>query len=136
MSHQPPYTEFHPRWYRTRTSTYWWLGSWSYFGFILRELSSAFIGWFILFTLLQISAINQGSDAYRDFVAWSRHPVVLGLNVVTLFFVLFHAATWLNLAPKAMVVRMGGQRVPPWVIIASNYAAWAAISAILAWLIL
>ena len=30
--------------------------------------------------------------------------MVIALNVVTFFFVAFHAVTWFNLAPKAMVV--------------------------------
>ena len=37
----------------------------------------------------------------------------LALNVVALAFVLLHAITWFNLAPQAIVVRMGGRRVPP-----------------------
>ena len=36
----PAYTEFHPRWYRPKITTYWWLGRWPYVKFILRELSS------------------------------------------------------------------------------------------------
>ena len=39
MSQAPAYTEYHPRWYRRRVSTYWWMGRWSYLVFILRELS-------------------------------------------------------------------------------------------------
>jgi len=35
-----PSTEFHPRWYRAPVSTYWWMGSWRYSLFILRELTS------------------------------------------------------------------------------------------------
>jgi fumarate reductase subunit C len=134
MNHR--HTEYHPRWYRTRVSTYWWMGSWHYLAFILRELSSAFVGWTIVFMLMHIHAISQGETAYREFVVWCRHPVVLVLNVVALFFVVFHAATWFNLAPKAMVVKMGGQRVPPVAIIAGNYAMWAAVSALVAWLVL
>jgi fumarate reductase subunit C len=33
------------------------------------------------------------------------------MNVVTLAFLLFHAITWFNLAPQAMVVRIRGR--PP-----------------------
>ena len=34
MSEQSAYTEHHPRWYRPRTSTYWWLEKRAYFLFI------------------------------------------------------------------------------------------------------
>ncbi|PYO57020.1 MAG: fumarate reductase subunit C, partial [Candidatus Rokuibacteriota bacterium] len=40
--------------------------------------------------------------------------------------------TWFNLTPKAMVVRLGGKRVPDWVILGSNYAAWLVLSALVA----
>jgi fumarate reductase subunit C len=136
MNDQPAYTEYHPRWYRTRMSTCWWIGRRTYLAFILRELSSLFIAWFIVFTLLLVHAVGQGEEAYRDFLAWARGPVVLGLNLVALFFVVFHAVTWFNLAPQAMVVRLGGRRVPETWIAASNYAAWAVVSALAAWLIL
>jgi fumarate reductase subunit C len=136
MSETPIYTEHHPRWYRTRPSTYWWLKRGPYLVFILRELSSLFVAWAVVFTLLQVRALRQGPDAYQAFREWSRAPVVVALNVVSLFFVAFHAVTWLNLAPKAMVVRLRGQRVPGHWLLAGNYAAWALVSAILAWLIL
>ena len=136
MTDQPLYTEYHPRWYRTHMSTVWWLGRWTYVAFILRELSSVFVAWIVLFTLFLIHAVSRGEGAYQEFLAWSRGPVVLALNVVALFFVCFHAITWFNLAPQAMVVRLRGQRVPGTWIAASNYVAWAVASALVAWLIL
>ena len=42
------YTEYHPRWLRQHVSTYWWLGKWSYFAFILREISSLFVAWAVV----------------------------------------------------------------------------------------
>ena len=117
-------------------STYWWLKRWSYVAFIVREVSSVFVAWFIVFTLLLVHAVSQGEESYQRFLVWSRNPVVLGLNVVTLFFVVFHAVTWFNLAPQAMVVRLRGQRVPATWIAVSNYLAWALVSALAAWLIL
>jgi fumarate reductase subunit C len=135
MSEPPVYSEFHPRWYRTRVSTYWWLKRASYLVFILREVSSVFIVWFVVFTLVQIRAVSQGPDSYQQFLSWCRHPVILGLNVVSLCFVAIHSITWFNLAPKAMVVRWRGQRVPAKWIVASNYALWALVSALVVWMI-
>jgi fumarate reductase subunit C len=136
MKDQPTYTEYHPRWYRHRISTYWWLERWSYVAFIMRELSSVFIAWFIVYLLLLIHAVSRGAGAYWRFLDWSRGPVVLGLNIVSLVFVVFHAITWFNLAPQAMVVRMGGRPVPGSWIAASNYVAWVLVSALVAGLVL
>jgi fumarate reductase subunit C len=61
---------------------------------------------------------------------------VVLVNVVALIFVLFHAITWFNLAPRAMVVRLRGKRVPSAWIAGSNYLAWAAVSALVAWRVL
>lgn len=130
------YTEFRPRWYRARVSTWWWMGRWSYLKFILREISSVFIAWFVAELLLALSALSSGPGDYGDFQDFLRNPVVVATNVVSLFFVVFHAVTWLNLTPKAMAVRVGGKRVPDLWIAGPNYLAWAAVSAIVAWVLL
>ena len=58
------------------------------------------------------------------------------LNIVALAFVLLHAITWFNLAPKAMVIRMRGRRLPPRSVAAAHFAAWAVASAVVAWIVL
>ena len=129
------YTEFRPRWYRARVSTWWWLGRWSYLKFILREISSVFVAWFVVELLLDLSALANGPLEYSDFQDFLRNPAIVALNVVSLFFVTFHAITWFNLAPKAMAVRFRGKRVPDLWIAAPNFIAWVAVSAIVAWLL-
>jgi fumarate reductase subunit C len=135
MIQSTPYSPHHPRWYRRRTSTYWWASKASYFAFILRELSSVFVAWFVLYLLLLVRALRLGDAAYQRFLAQSAHPAIVCLNVVTFGFVVFHAITWFNLAPQAMVVKAAGRRVPGVVIAASNYAAWGLVSALLVWLL-
>ena len=129
-------SEYHPRWYRPRVSTYWWLKRRSDLKFILRELSSVFVAWFVIMLMLQIRALTQGPEAYQEFQEWLQTPMLIALNGITFFFVLFHAITWFNLAPKAMVVRLRGRRVPDLVITGSNYLAWFIASAGVAWLLL
>jgi fumarate reductase subunit C len=136
MNGDPIYTPYHPRWLRPRISTYWWLGRWSYFAFILRELSSIFVAWFVLYLLFLLRAVGQGADAYGQFLDWSRTPLILLLNVITVLFIVFHAITWFNLAPKAMVVHMAGRPVPGLVIAASNYVGCILTSAVVFWLLL
>lgn len=135
MSDVPRYTSFHPRWLRTRVSTYWWLERRSYLAFILRELSSVFVAWFVIYLLLLVRAVARGSDGYQTFLEWSGHPLVLALNVVALVFVVFHAITWFNLAPQALAVRVRGKRVPGLLIAVSNYVVWAVASALVIWLL-
>lgn len=136
MNDTPHYAEHRFRWYRERVSTYWWLWHWKYMKFVLREISSVFVAFFVVITLLQIRALARGPEAYAQFQALLKSPLLLALNVVSFFFVLFHAVTWFNLAPTALVVRLRGKRVPGFAIAASNYAAWLVASAVVAWFIL
>jgi fumarate reductase subunit C len=118
--------------YRQPVSAFWWLRQWSYLLFVLRELSSVFVAWFVVYLLLLVTAVGEGARAYEDFLAWSGHGWVLVLNLVATAFVLLHAVTWFALAPRAMVV----PRVPPWVVLVAHYAAWAVLSAGVAWVVL
>ena len=129
-------TEYLPKSYHTRVSTYWWLERWVYFKFIFREASSVFVAWTVVVTLLQIRALARGPAAYAEFQNWLRSPLLLALNAVSLVFVIFHAVTWFNLAPKAMVIRLRGKRLPNLAITAPNYVAWVVISAAVAWILL
>ncbi len=129
-------TEYLPKSYHPRVSTYWWLTRWVYSKFILREASSVFVAWTVILTLLQIRALAAGPARYAEFQDWLRSPLLLALNAVSLFFVVFHAVTWFNLAPKAMVVRVGGRRLPNLAISAPNFAAWAVLSAAVAWILM
>lgn len=130
------YTEFHPRWYRPHVSVYWWLGQRQYFKFILRELSSVFVAIFVVETLLQLRALKGGPETYAEFRRCLQSPIVIVLNLVALLFVVFHAITWFNLAPSAMPVRLGGKRVPAFLVAAPSYVMWGAISVFVAWLVL
>jgi fumarate reductase subunit C len=129
-------TEYLPRSYRARVSTYWWLARWPYLKFILREGSSVFVAWVVVVTLVGIGALRHGPARYSEFEEWLRTPLVVALNAVSFVFVVFHAVTWFNLAPKAMAVRVRGKRLPAFALAAPNYAAWIAISFLVAWILL
>ena len=132
----PLYTEYHPRWYRPRVSVYWWLGQWQYLKFILRELSSVFVGFAVVMTILQLRALRGGPEAYARLQHQLRSPMAVVVSIVSVFFVLFHTFTWFNLTPRAMSVRMRGQRIPEWLIAAPNYAVWMVVSSAVTWLVL
>ena len=129
-------TEYLPKSYRPVVSTYWWLAKWPYLKFMLRELTCVFVAWFVILTLLQVSALSRGAADYAQFQDWLKNPFVILLNAVSFLFVVFHAVTWFNLAPQAMQVRLRGRRVPGVVIAGSNYLAWALVTAFMAWTIL
>ena len=136
MKEAPAHTPYHPRWYRSRVSTYWWLGKWAHLKFILREISSVFVAFFVVLLLLQIWALERGPRAYAEFQRWLESPLLVALSLLSFFFVVFHAITWFSLAPRAMVVRLRGTRLPDAVIAGSNYLAWLIVSLIIGWALL
>jgi len=129
-------TEFHPRWYRKRVSTYWWLAGWPYMRFILREMTSIFVAWTVALTLLLVRALADGPHALAELQDWLRTPALVAVNGVSLLFVLYHTITWFNLAPSAMAVRVRGKRVPDAFIAAPNYVGWLGVSAVVVWFLL
>ncbi|OLT01876.1 fumarate reductase [Pseudonocardia sp. CNS-004] len=113
----------------------WWTRRRSYVVFVLRELSSVAVAWFVVHFLLLVTAVHRGPGAYQEFLDWSARPLILVVNLVALAFVVLHAVTWFNLAPKALVVRVQGQQVPPRMIAAGHFGAWFVVSAIVAWVL-
>lgn len=124
----------HPRLYKPRTPIFWWTSKWSNVKFITRELTSVFVAGYAVVLLFQVRALFRGPEVYTDYLELLRTPVSIALHAIGLLFVLFHSVTWFNLAPKAMVVRLGKKTVPGILIAASNYGAWLVVSAVIAWI--
>lgn len=129
MSAQHHYTPYHPKWYRQPVSVWWWLERWTFTKFVLRELTSVSVGYFAVVLLLELRALRRGPEAYADFLGLMKSPLFGVLNGIALLFILYHTLTWFHLTPKALVVRLGGMRLPDSLIIALNYLAWIALSA-------
>jgi fumarate reductase subunit C len=121
--------------YRPRVSTWWWTRKRSYFVFVMRELSSIFVAWLVVYLLMFLYAVGRGATAYEDFLDWASTPWVVALNVVALLFLALHVVTWFILTPQAMLVKLGSRPVPAALVIASQYAALLVVSAIVFWLV-
>jgi fumarate reductase subunit C len=133
MTTESGYTLYHPKWYRHPVSVWWWLSSWRYMKFVLRELTSVPVAIFSLLTLWQVRSLANGPEAYARFETWMSSPLAVSLNVLIFVAVLFHTQTWFLAAPKAMEVRLSGNRLPDILIVVSNYIGWGVVSAVVAW---
>lgn len=111
---------------------FWWVGKRAYAKFISRELTSVFVAYGAVLLLVQAWAVAEGPDAYARVTAWLERPPVIVLHVVVLAALLFHTVTWLNLAPQALALRVGGWRVPRRVVLAAHYMAWLAATVAIA----
>ncbi len=122
-----------PRWHREPMPIFWWLGRAAYVRFILRELTSLFVAYAAVVLVLQVRALGAGEGETARFQAWLGAPGTVAFHGFVLLALLFHSATWFGLAPRALVLRVRGRRVPEAAVLAGHYFAWAAASALLAW---
>ena len=123
------------RTYRRPVSTWWWVRKRSYFVFVMRELSSIFIAWFVAYLLVLVYAVGRGDAAYQGFLDWAGSPWVVALNVVAFVFIALHTVTWFSLTPQAMAPRVGNRPVPASAVIASLYVGLAVVSVSVFWLV-
>lgn len=126
---------YHARWHRRPMSVWWWLESWRYTRFVLRELTSVCVAWTSLVLVGLVWALGAGPTALAWWLAWLASPWILALHVVVLAGLVYHSVTWCSLAPSAMVVRVGGRRVPAPLIVGANLGAWAVASVVIVWLV-
>lgn len=129
----PHYRLYHPKWHRRRMPIFWWLESGAYVKFIARELTSVPVVYGALLVLAEVWALGRGEESFRRFNELLVSPPMLVVNALAFAAILFHALTWLHLAPKAMVVELRGRRVPNAQLLAGQYLGWIAATATIAW---
>jgi len=127
------YRRHHPKWHRARMPIFWWLRQPAYARFIARELTSVAVAYAVLLLLVEVYVLGRGPEAFARFSAWIQSPIAMVLHGLLLVALLFHAVTWINLAPRALVLRLAGRRLPDGFVLLAHYAAWIAVSAVIAW---
>jgi fumarate reductase subunit C len=120
--------------YRPPRDNLWFARTRNYTIFVLRELTSVFVAWSMVFLLMLVAAVLDGRTA--EFAALASRPWMIAINVVALAATAFHSVTFLNLAPKATVVRLDGYRLPAWMIQGGNHSLWLVVSAVIAFFVL
>ena len=131
----PKYELYRPKSYRKRFPIFWWLERFSYVKFITRELTSLAVGYAAILLITQVWFLSQGEQDYERFLSFLRSPAVLVFHGLVVLALLFHSVTWLNLAPRALVLHVGGKRLPDAAVLAGHYAAWLGATALLVWLV-
>jgi fumarate reductase subunit C len=121
--------------YQRRIGVFWWVHKRTYFMFVMRELSSLFVAWFVVYLLMFVAAVGGGQQTYEKFLDRASSPLMLAVNAVALAFIVLHTVTWFALTPLALVLRLGGRRVPGAATIAAQYAGLAVVSAFIYWLV-
>jgi fumarate reductase subunit C len=104
--------------------------------FMMREATAIFIGAFLLVFLVFLANLAKGPEAYQAFVQRLSSPLWIVFHVIVLAMAMYHSITWFNLTPKAVVLRMGEEKVSPALLIGPNYAGWLGISLLILWIVL
>ncbi len=129
----PKYELYRPKSYRKRYPIFWWLEKPAYSKFITRELTSLAVGYAVVLLMLQVWVLSKGQATFERFLDFLESTPVLIFHGVVLVFLLFHSVTWFNLAPKALVLRLGRRRIPDAIVLAGHYAAWSVATALTIW---
>ncbi len=122
--------------YKKKIPILWWTQRASHLRFIGRELTSLAVAYVAILILLMIRAASQGEEAYFEFMVLLKSPMMMFFSVFTLGGLFFHSITWFNLAPKALVIKIGKTRIPGLMIALANYIGWVIISVVIVWLFL
>ena len=130
------YSEYHPKWYRRRIPIFWWIRRFAYTKFIAREMTSLGVAYAALLLLAFTWALARGPIAFGSLMELLQWRPLVFFHVFILVVLLFHTVTWLNLAPKALVMRLGRRRVPDAMVLLGHYLAWLVASAGVVWLLL
>jgi fumarate reductase subunit C len=99
-------------------------------------MTSVFIAAFLVLYLVQLFELSRGAQAYAAFLERLRSPGWVLFHVVALLAALYHSITWFNLTPKAIVIRLGEERVSPVLIAGINYLIWLVLSGGVVWIVL
>ena len=120
--------------YVAPTPRFWWIRTAPFRRFVVRELTSVFVGLFSVVLLLFLLALSRGEQAYQGFLDWLDRPGVVALHVITLAAVLYHTVTSIQLASQIQEVRLGGRTVPRQLLMAAMTGGLIVASAVVAYL--
>ncbi|KJS40227.1 MAG: hypothetical protein VR70_06250 [Rhodospirillaceae bacterium BRH_c57] len=106
----------------------WWLEKPFYIRYMLREMTSFFVGAYVAILIVGLWQLSQGPDAWGSFLGVLSHPLSVIFHVLAFVFATFHTVTWFALTPRTTPIMRGDHFVPPGPIIGAQYVIWAAAS--------
>ncbi len=103
----------------------WWLRRRRPLFYMIRELTSFFIGLYSALLALGLVQLARGPQAWDSFIALITSRGGLIFQLICFAFALFHSVTWFAVTPKAMPLS-----APAKAVIGAHYAVWAVISVV------
>jgi len=121
-----------PREYRWRMPANWWTRQRHYFLYILREFTALPMALWLIWLLYEIRRAGSGAAHYYP----PRSAAFVAFSVVVLLFSLYHSYTFLKLAGVIIRIKVLDRPVPSRLIVFAMFGAWAAASAVVAFVLI
>jgi fumarate reductase subunit C len=106
----------------------WWRQNTFFVKYMIREATALFVLLYCAILITGLYQLNNGNAAWNAWLANLTHPVFIVFHCTALAATLYHTVTWFQLAPKIMVVRIGGWTAPVKLMLAGQWVGFAACS--------
>lgn len=116
--------------YKPVMSRIWYLQQPRYRNYMIREMSSVFIGLWTLNLLIGLGRLIQGPETWSQWLALQAHPMMILFSAVTLVLALYHSLTWFRAVPQVMRIQIGTSLVSARLITNAHIAAMVGFSVV------
>lgn len=108
----------------------WWKNLGFYKFYMFREFTAVPAVWFSIVVLIGVFSLRS-LESWAGFVGFLQNPLVMLLNIITLVMGVVHTKTWFDLAPKAVNIVKGDEKMSPKPMIAGMWAVTAVVTVII-----
>lgn len=120
---------------RPISTTTWYMRNGRYKVYVLRELTSFLVMFYSFLTLYGLATLASSPARWDAFIASQQSTAMIVFHALALvYFLFFQTFPWFKLAPKAMPVQLGENKLPDSFIIIGHYVAWLVVSVFIFWL--
>ena len=121
---------------RPVSKTTWYMRNGRYKKYMLREVTCLLVGFYSFFLVCVVGILAGGSaEAWESFLASQQNGFMIAFHAIALlYYLVFMTFDWFKLAPKALPLQLGEQKLPDLYIVLGHYAAWVVVTAIVFWM--
>ena len=112
----------------------WYMRQGRYKKYMLREVTCLLVGFYSFLTIFALASLAS-PEAWASFLQSQQNSVMVSFHAFALiYFLVYMTFDWFKLAPKAMPLQLGEQKMPAIYIVIAHYVAWAVASLAVFWL--
>jgi fumarate reductase subunit C len=121
---------------RPVSKTTWYMRNGRYRKYMLREVTCLLVGFYAFLAIYALAVLAGGSaEAWNAFLATQQNGFWVGFHAaVLIYYLVYMTFDWFKLAPKALPVQLGEQKLPDLYIVVAHYVAWFVVTVFIFWL--